>query len=370
MAATDYKPVAQRRTVAQAENSLQNKIRQMEQQFQLAMPRGVEAVQLVRDALTCLQSNPKLAECEHKSVLGALMTCAQLGLRPGVSVLGQAYLLPFWDKNLERPNGGKGGFRAQLVIGYQGYVELAYRSGRIASLHARRVYANDYFEIEYGAAEDKWVHRPYLDGPRGDVKLYYAVGRTVDGGHRITDPVSVADMQAYRDRHATAKDRNGKVVGPWVDHFDAMADKTMIRTLMKLLPKSTEQQQAIAHDGGVRVDVTPDAINTEPDYVDGEVVDDPALGASENRPEPETSQVNDTAPVDESPTQPAADVQMAGRSELARLKQIRVAEKYDDDASWYDYVHAVTGARVTADKELTLAQAKQIIDVFSEDAQR
>ncbi|EID12961.1 recombination and repair protein RecT [Mycobacterium xenopi RIVM700367] len=368
MTATDYKPVAQRRTVAQAENSLQNKIRQMEQQFQLAMPRGVEAVQLVRDALTCLQSTPKLAECEHKSVLGALMTCAQLGLRPGVSVLGQAYLLPFWDKNLERPNGGKGGFRAQLVIGYQGYVELAYRSGRIASLHARRVYANDYFEIEYGAAEDKWVHRPYLDGPRGDVKLYYAVGRTVDGGYRITDPVSVADMQAYRDRHATAKDRNGKVVGPWVDHFDAMADKTMIRTLMKLLPKSTEQQQAIAHDGGVRVDVTPDAINTEPDYVDGEVVDDPALGASENRPEPETSQVNDAPPADEPPTDPAADVQMAGRSELARLKQIRVAEKLDDDASWYDYLHTVTGARVTADKALTLAQAKQIIEIFNQDS--
>lgn len=363
---TDYAPVAQRRTVAQATDNLQAKIRRMEQQFQLAMPRGIEAVQLVRDALTCLQANPKLAECEHKSVLGSLMTCAQLGLRPGVSVLGQAYLLPFWDSKLERPGGGKGGHRAQLVIGYQGYVELAYRSGRIASLHARRVYTNDYFEIEYGAAEDKWVHRPYLDGPRGDVRLYYAVGRTVDGGYRITDPVSVADMRQYRDRHATAKNRNGEVVGPWVDHFDAMADKTMIRTLMKLLPKSTEQQQAIAHDGGVRVDIAPDAINTEPDYVDGEVVDDPAPIPAESRPEPETQQPTEPAPADE----PPADVQMAGRSEITRLKSIRAAEKYDDDASWFEYVHSVTGARVTADKDLTLAQAQEIIALFNQDAQR
>lgn len=364
MAKADYTPVAQNRTVAQAQNTLQQKIRQMEQQFQLAMPRGIEAVQLVRDALTCLQSNPKLAECEHKSVLGALMTCAQLGLRPGVGVLGQAYLLPFWDKNLERPGGGKGGFRAQLVIGYQGYVELAHRSGRIASIHARTVYSNDYFELEYGAAEDKWIHRPHLDGPRGEPRLFYAIGRTVDGGYSITDPMTVADMKDYRDRHATAKNRDGQVVGPWIDHFEAMAHKTMVRKLMKLLPKSTEQQRAIAHDGGVRVDVTPDAVDQPPDYVDGEVVDEPAINAAENRPEPETPQADEPPPPDDS----TQDIPMAGRPEITRLKQIRQAEKYDDDDSWFDYVHAVTGARVTADKDLTKHQAQQVIDLFNQDA--
>ncbi|WP_174683141.1 recombinase RecT, partial [Mycolicibacterium fortuitum] len=139
-------------------DDLQANIQKMEQAFQLAMPKGVEAKQLIRDALTCLQVNPKLAECDQKSVLGSLMTCAQLGLRPGVGALGQAYLLPFWDSKTR-------GQKAQLVIGYQGYVELAHRSGRIASIHARTVYENDYFEVEYGAAEDKWVHRPCIDGP-------------------------------------------------------------------------------------------------------------------------------------------------------------------------------------------------------------
>jgi len=344
-------------------DSLQVKIQKMEQSFQLAMPRGVEAKQLVRDALTCLQMNPKLAECEPKSLLGSLMTCAQLGLRPGVGALGQAYLLPFWDSKMERSDGrGKGGMRAQLVIGYQGYVELAHRSGRIASIHARTVYENDYFEVEYGAAEDKWVHRPCIDGPRGKPRLFYAVGRTVDGGYSMTDPMTVADMEDYRDRHATARNKQGQVFGPWVDHFEAMAHKTMVRKLMKLLPKSTEQQQAIAQDDGVRLDLTPEAIDRAPAYVDGEVVSTPAdeePSVSDEGEKVDTSQVG--APQDE----PPAEVMMASRQQLAQLKQIRQAEKYDADDDWFGYLREALGINVAAEKDLTEAQAAEIIAVFN-----
>ena len=112
--------------------TLADQIRNMESQFQLAMPKGMEAQQLVRDALTCLRQTPKLAECTPQSVLGGLMTCSQLGLRPGV--LGHAYLLPFWDRK-------QNGMVAQLVVGYRGLVELAHRSGQIQSLIARTVYA-------------------------------------------------------------------------------------------------------------------------------------------------------------------------------------------------------------------------------------
>lgn len=359
----DYKPVAQNQTLAKANNDLRSKIQQMEQHFQLAMPRGIEAVQLVRDALTCLRSNPKLAECEHNSVLGSLMTCAQLGLRPGVSVLGQAYLLPFWDSRADRPGGGKGAYKAQLVIGYQGYVELAHRSGRIASIHARTVYEKDYFELEYGAAEDKWVHRPYLDGPRGKPRLFYAVGRTIDGGYSVTDPVNVADMETYRDRFATAK-KNGQVFGPWVDHFEAMAHKTMVRRLMKLLPKSTEQQQAIAHDGAVRVDVTPDAINTEPDYVDGEVLGEEPAAPSDV---PGGDSTPNVTPEPAAAEPPVAELKMASRQQITQLKQIRQAEKYDADADWYGYLADAFSINVSADTALTYEQAKQIIAAFGAD---
>ena len=145
--------------------SLRTSIQNMEHQFALAMPKGVEAAQLVRDALTSIQRNPKLAECDRFTVLGGLMTCAQLGLRPGV--LGHAWLLPFWNAKNRR-------FEAQLVIGYQGYAELANRSGQIKSMIARTVYSNDHFSIEYGL-DDKLVHRPAMTEDRGIPIGYYAI---------------------------------------------------------------------------------------------------------------------------------------------------------------------------------------------------
>lgn len=71
----------------------------------------------------------------------------------------------------------------------------------------------------------------------------------------------------------------------------------------------------------------------------------------------------ESQPADE----PPADVIFAGKADLAKLAKIREAERYEDDAAWQDYIHAATGARVTADKDLTLDQARQLIDIFNAD---
>ncbi len=248
---------------AKKDDDLKSSIQKMEKAFALAMPRGAEATQLIRDAFTMLQRTPRLAQCEQLSVLGAFMTCAQLGLRPGV--LGQAYVLPFWDRK-DRI------YKAQFVAGYQGLKDLAFRSDRVLSLAARIVHANDYFELEYNATEDRLVHRPVLDGERGNARAYYAVGRTKGGGSAITDPISYDEMIKYRNKYATAKDKTGKVFGPWVDEFDGMAKKTMVRQLSKMLPMSTELALAIENDGSVRFDLGKNAIET-PVHVEPEVID-------------------------------------------------------------------------------------------------
>lgn len=238
--------------------NLRQQIATMEHQFALAAPRGVEASQLVRDALTCLQQTPKLADCEPKSVLGALMTMAQLGLRPGV--LGHGWVLPFWDSRMKwrDPSGRErtGGHKAQLIIGYQGMVELAYRSDRIAKITMRTVRANDHFDLEYGTNE-RLVHRPST-GERGDPTGYYATVK-VKGGEAAFFYMTHAEMETYRDRYATAKTKEGKIVGPWRDNFEGMAWKTCIRQLAKLMPKSTELSVAMAVDESVRVNIAPDA---------------------------------------------------------------------------------------------------------------
>ena len=61
-----------------------------------------------------------------------------------------------------------------------------------------------------------------------------------------------------------AKDRQGNVVGPWRDEFDAMAKKTCVRQLAKFMPKGTDLATALAVDDTVRVDLDP---RTSPEYV-------------------------------------------------------------------------------------------------------
>lgn len=247
---------------------MSEQIRRMESQFALAMPRGGEAAQLVRDALTTLRGNPRLAECDAATVLGGLMTCAQLNLRPGV--LGHAWLIPFW-------NGRKSQYEAQLVIGYQGLVDLAHRSGRIASLIARTVYENDHFDVDYGLA-DSLVHKPTLRGDKGAPVAYYAIAKFTTGGHAFI-VVPHDEMLAYKQQFAMAKTREGKIIGPWEDHFEAMAQKTCVRQLAKWMPKSTELATAIEADNSVRVDLTPTAdvahVSTHP-VISGEVENTPA----------------------------------------------------------------------------------------------
>lgn len=62
---------------------------------------------------------------------------------------------------------------------------------------------------------------------------------------------------------------------------------------------------------------------------------------------------------------PTPDVKMATRQQITQLKQIRQAEKYDTDEAWSDYLFNLTGARVTADKDLTTEQAQSVINEFS-----
>lgn len=228
--------------------TLAQQVQRMEHQFALAAPRGIEAQQIVRDALTAIRKTPKLLECDQASVLGGLMTCAQLGLRVGV--LGHAWVLPFWNKRAR-------GYEAQLVIGYQGMIALAYRSGLVDKITARVVHAADLFEIEYGLNE-RLVHRP-ATGDRGEAVGYYATVKLRGAGEPMFYHMTDAEMRVYRDRYAMARNRQNEIVGPWRDNYPDMALKTCIRQLSKFMPKGTDLAVAMAVDDTVRVDVSPTA---------------------------------------------------------------------------------------------------------------
>lgn len=204
-----------------------------------AIPKHLTPERLLRIATTSIRTNPKLKICSPESLLGAVMQCAQLGLEP--TILGHAYLIPYKNKKKDEHGKDLGWVdECQFQIGYKGLIELARRTGQVSSLMAQAVYEKDTFEYEYGINE-KLRHVP-TDGDRGQVVKYYAYAKFKDGGYSFLI-MSKRDIELHRDRFSKAKS-----YGPWVDHFDEMAKKTVLKALMKYMPISIEFQRAVDQD--------------------------------------------------------------------------------------------------------------------------
>ena len=212
-------------------------------QIALALPKHMTADRLARIALTEVRKTPALGRCEQASFLGAIMQCAQLGLEPG-GALGHAYLLPFENRK-------KGITEVQFIVGYRGMIDLARRSGQILSIEARVVYAADQFSVKLGLNPDL-THEPEWDAPdRGPLRFVYAVAKLKDGGTQF-EVMSRAEIERVR-----AKSKAGQA-GPWVDHYEEMAKKTVIRRLFKYLPVSIELATAVEQDERVDIDLPQD----------------------------------------------------------------------------------------------------------------
>lgn len=217
--------------------TIQDLFDQMKPAIAQAIPKHMTPERLLRIATTSIRTNPKLKICTPESLLGAVMQCAQLGLEP--SILGHAYLIPYKNKKKEN---GREWFEdeCQFQIGYKGLLELARRTGQISSIMAHSVHEKDTFEYEYGINE-KLRHVP-AEGERGAVTKYYAYAKFKDGGYSFL-VMTKQDIMIHRDRFSKAKN-----YGPWVEHFDEMAKKTVLKALMKYMPISVEFQRAIDQD--------------------------------------------------------------------------------------------------------------------------
>lgn len=231
---------------------------QIKQQMALALPRHVTADRLARIALTEVRKNPKLAQCDQTSFLGAIMQCAALGLEPG-GALGHCYLVPFENRRQQRTE-------VQFIVGYRGMIDLARRSGQIVSLEARAVYAKDKFNVELGL-NSRIEHKPDWDAEdRGDITFVYAVAKLRDGGIQF-DVMSRREIErvrnasaGYRVAESVAKKYNKTADSPWHSHFEEMAKKTVVRRLFKYLPVSIEIQRAVDLDEQAEIGITQDSL--------------------------------------------------------------------------------------------------------------
>lgn len=221
------------------------------------MPRHLSADRLVRVTLAAINRNPDLLACTHTSLLASVMTAAQLGLEP-TGVLGSAYLVPY-NVKIKGKDGEKDRWekQAQLIPGYRGLIDLARRSGQIESIEAHPVFSNERFRCHYGL-DPTLEHEPAWEGDPGPFKAVYAIAKLKDGGKQVE-----VMTKAQVDKIMLGSQSGGKW-GPWKDHYEEMARKTVVRRIAKYLPLTPELADALGHEEDV-------------DRLDAQALDLPAL---------------------------------------------------------------------------------------------
>jgi len=228
--------------------SIEELIQQSAKQLGMALPSHMRPERIVRIALTTLRMNPKLYECNPKSILAALFQSAQLGLEPNLN--GEAWIIPYKTKS---------GMMAQFQIGAYGLVKLFWNHMNSISLQVESVHEKDFFEYDLGSANLKHIPPPF-GKERGAIIGYYAYAVLSNGGRSIK-VMSKEEVLTHAERFSKCwnKNENNFMSGtPWQSHFDAMAHKTVLVKLMKLLPKSVELQKAISMDETIKTDVDAD----------------------------------------------------------------------------------------------------------------
>lgn len=219
------------------EGGLVSLLQKMGPEIQRALPKHISPDRMARIAITALRTGRDLMLCTAPSFAGCVMVAAQLGLEVNTP-LGHAYLIARKSKYLPPDQR-----ECTLIVGYQGYIELARRSGLVSTVYAYAVRDGDDFGYKLGLEPDVH-HVPSEDAGREEraITHVYAVAKMKDSEERVFVVLTRAQVEARR-RRSTASGS-----GPWVTDYEAMCLKTAVRALWKWLPKSTEVQKADAVD--------------------------------------------------------------------------------------------------------------------------
>ena len=190
-----------------------------------SLPPGMSNHETKMWAVTemAIRQNPKIQECTPASIVSCVTKSWAYGL-PFNTPEQECFIIGY--KNT-----------ATFQLGYRGLLELAYRSGQVKGIQAHAVRQNDKFEIELGLS-NTLIHKPKLDGDRGDVIAYYAVIELNDGV-KVWDWMSKSDVEKHEKKF-----RKGQQMGDaWANNFDSMALKTVFIKAAKWIPKSVEDKR-------------------------------------------------------------------------------------------------------------------------------
>lgn len=229
----------------QALTTLGEMLTRYKEQIAMALPRHLTPERMIRVALTAVSRNPTLQKCNPATIAGCVVQASILGLEPD-GVLGESYLVPFWNR---KANNNKGGYECQLIPGYQGLLKLVRNTGELKMVDVQEVCANDEFDFEKGM--DPYLrHKPAV-GDRGPVEKYWAGAVLVNGGKQF-EVMTKEEIEQHRDRYSQSAEKD---FSPWKTSPEWMYKKTVLRKLVKLLPKSAQAQLAVAIDEHAEVGI-------------------------------------------------------------------------------------------------------------------
>lgn len=197
------------------------------------LPTHIPVERFKRVLLTAVNRNTDLLQADRRSLFNACALAAADGLYPdgreGALVIFNTKAAGGWVKSV------------QWMPMVYGIIKKMRNSGELADIVAHVVYQRDTFKYTQGD-DERIEHEPYLglEDP-GPVVAAYCIARLKDGTvHR--EVMRRADIDRVRNA-SRSKDR-----GPWVDWYEEMARKSVLRRGAKYLPMSTEVERVISRD--------------------------------------------------------------------------------------------------------------------------
>lgn len=164
----------------------------------------------------------KVAAGNPTSLKGAILNIAAIGLSLNPATQ-HAYLVP------------RDGAIC-LDISFQGLKKLATDSGSIRWAKCELVYEKDSFEWCGPAAAPIHKADPFSD--RGPIKGGYCIAKLPDG-ETLTEVMSVDEINKIRDSSKAFKSNTG----PWVNWYDEMAKKTILKRAYKQWPQTPNRER-------------------------------------------------------------------------------------------------------------------------------
>ena len=245
--------------------------------MQNAVPSVITPTMMLSSLAGSLRKSPELGQCSVADVAGKILLLAQAGLPPDTP-LQLAHLIPFKEKRWNpATRQQEEHYVCQMVLGYHGLLDLAFRSGKIASVIGHVAWRDEVdaraFQYEFGT-EEHLRHTPLGNfhdispeaqaaGTAEFPAFAYAVATLVEGKAKPFEVMPwplVARIRdttpAYRFARFVLEDAQkqgrrpppGFLKAPWVAFVEKMAAKTVAKQLLNWLPRSVEYASIAALD--------------------------------------------------------------------------------------------------------------------------